>query len=85
MGDDVLKKTGTGNLFIVFGEPDVHIETQPDGKIVAEVRGVDGYNPVKGTKSFSTDDIACWFIDTNYNGEFFFVRHAYFTGGRSAV
>ena len=80
MGDEVLKKTGTGNLFIVFGEPDVHIETQPDGKIVAEVRGVDGYNPVKGTRSFSTDDIACWFIDTNYNGESFFVRHAYFTG-----
>lgn len=80
MGNDVLKKTGTGNLFIVFGEPDVHIDTQRDGKIIAEVRGVDGYNPVKGTKSFSTDDIACWFIDTNYNDEAFFVRHAYFTG-----
>jgi len=28
----------------------------------------------------STDDIACWFMDTDYNGESFFVRHAYFTG-----
>ncbi|MBI4484531.1 MAG: site-specific DNA-methyltransferase, partial [Acidobacteria bacterium] len=32
-------------------------------------------------RSSSTDDIACWFIDTDYNGESFFVRHAYFTGG----
>ena len=31
-------------------------------------------------RSSSPDDIACWFIDTNYNGESFFVRHAYFTG-----
>lgn len=80
MGEDILKKTGTGNLFIVFGEPDVHIEPLSDSKIVVEVRGVDGYNPVKGIRSFSTDDIACWFLDTNYNEESFFVRHAYFTG-----
>ena len=81
MGDEVLKKTGAGNLFMVFGEPDVEIETQPDGKIVVEIKGVDVYDPTTGlVRSNSTDDIACWFIDTNYNGESFFVRHAYFTG-----
>jgi len=46
-----------------------------------EVKGVDVYDPTTGEiRSSATDDIACWFIDTNYNGESFFVRHAYFTG-----
>ena len=81
MGDEVLKKTGTGNLFMVFGEPDLSIDKQPDGKLVVEVRGVDVYDPTTGQiRASSTDDIACWFIDTNYNGESFFVRHAYFCG-----
>jgi adenine-specific DNA-methyltransferase len=81
MGDELLKKTGAGNLFMVFGEPDVEIMRQKDGPIVAEIKGVDVYDPTTGQiRSASTDDIACWFIDTNYNGESFFVRHAYFTG-----
>jgi adenine-specific DNA-methyltransferase len=61
--------------------PDVTIKEQ-DGKIVVELRGLDVYDPTTGEiRSNSTDDIACWFIDTNYNRESFFVRHAYFTGG----
>jgi adenine-specific DNA-methyltransferase len=81
MGDELLKKTGAGNLFMVFGEPDVEITKQKDGQIVAEIKGVDVYDPTTGQiRSASTDDIACWFIDSNYNGESFFVRHAYFTG-----
>jgi adenine-specific DNA-methyltransferase len=81
MGDELLKKTGAGNLFMVFGEPDVEITKQKNGQIVAEIKGVDVYDPTTGQiRSASTDDIACWFIDTNYNGESFFVRHAYFTG-----
>jgi len=81
MGNELLKKTGTGNLFMVFGEPDVEIKKQKDGQIVAEIKGVDVYDPTTGQiRSASTDDIACWFIDTDYNGESFFVRHAYFTG-----
>ncbi|MCL4465881.1 MAG: site-specific DNA-methyltransferase [Chloroflexi bacterium] len=80
MGDELLKKTGAGNLFMVFGEPDVDVRHQ-DGKVVLEIKGVDVYDPTTGQiRSSSTDDIACWFIDTNYNGESFFVRHAYFTG-----
>jgi len=81
MGDELLKKTGSGNLFMVFGEPDIEIEHQDDGKLAVEVKGVDVYDPTTGQiRSNSTDDIACWFIDTNYNDESFFVRHAYFTG-----
>ena len=81
MGDELLKKTGAGNLFMVFGEPDVEIKKQKNGQIIAEIKGVDVYDPTTGQiRSASTDDIACWFIDTNYNGESFFVRHAYFTG-----
>ena len=81
MGDELLKKTGAGNLFMVFGEPDVKINKAKDGKLTVEIRGVDVYDPTTGEiRSSSTDDIACWFIDTDYNGESFFVRHAYFTG-----
>ena len=81
MGDELLKKTGVGNLFMVFGEPDLDIKMNKDGKLIAEIKGVDVYDPTTGEiRSSSTDDIACWFIDTNYNGESFFVRHAYFTG-----
>ena len=81
MGDELLKKTGAGNLFMVFGEPDVDIKKEKDGKITVEIKGVDVYDPTTGQiRNSSTDDIACWFIDTNYNGESFFVRHAYFTG-----
>ena len=119
MGDEMLKKTGAENLFMVFGEPDIEIRRvstdfadDADGKIgkktgekwkasklsapatsssaksassadqyLVEIKGVDVYDPTTGEiRSRSTDDIACWFIDTNYDGESFFVRHAYFTG-----
>jgi adenine-specific DNA-methyltransferase len=82
MGDELLKITGAGNLFMVFGEPDVIINKQKDGKFTVEIKGLDIYDPTTGqVRSNSTDDIACWFIDTDYNGESFFVRHAYFTDG----
>ncbi len=81
MGDEFLKKTGSGNLFMVFGEPDLEVDNTADGKIEVEIKGLDIYDPTTGEiRSNTTDDIACWFIDTNYNGESFFVRHAYFTG-----
>lgn len=81
MGDELLKKTGAGNLFMVFGEPDIEIKKLKDNKISLRIKGLDIYDPTTGQiRSSSTDDIACWFIDTNYNGESFFVRHAYFLG-----
>ncbi len=81
MGDELLKKTGAGNLFMVFGEPDVEISMNTEGYVQVHLNGVDVYDPTTGQiRSSSTDDVACWFIDTDYNGESFFVRHAYFTG-----
>jgi adenine-specific DNA-methyltransferase len=81
MGDELLKKTGTGNLFMVFGEPDIDVRAVGDGQLDVKIRGLDVYDPTTGQlRSSSVDDIAAWFLDTNYDGEAFFVRHAYFTG-----
>ncbi|MCU0465440.1 MAG: site-specific DNA-methyltransferase [Anaerolineae bacterium] len=80
MGKD-LKKDGKGNLFTVFGEPDIETQRQPDGRWAVTLKGVDVYDPNQGSvRSSSTAEIACWFIDTNYDEANFFVRHAYFTG-----
>ncbi len=81
MGDELLKKTGAGNLFMVFGEPDIDLRVD-GGEVTVEVRGLDVYDPTTGeVRPSSTDDIAAWFVDTDYDGRSFFVRHAYFTGG----
>ncbi len=78
-----LKNTGAGNLFIVFGEPDIEWNFDKDGKIVVEVLGVDVFDPKTGdVRASGKDDIAAWFIDTDYNEESFFVRHAYFLGAQ---
>lgn len=80
MADD-LKNTGKGNLFTIFGEPDIDILEQPDGRIAVKVNGVDIYDPNTGeVRSNDVKGIAAWFIDTAYNEESFFVRHAYFLG-----
>jgi len=72
---------GAGNPFMVLGEPDPELRTLPDGKLEVELHGLDVYDPTTGEiRSDTTDEIACWFIDTDYNEESFFVRHAYFTG-----
>ena len=78
---DALKNTGAGNLFVIFGEPDIKIKDAHDGQIQVQIHGVDIFHPQSGeVRSSDPDDIACWFIDTNYNEESFFVRHAYFLG-----
>ncbi len=80
MADD-LKNTGKGNLFVIFGEPDITLITEKDGQIRVKVNGVDVFHPNTGeVRSDGADGIACWFIDTDYNEESFFVRHAYFLG-----
>ena len=80
MADD-LKNTGKGNLFVIFGEPDIEITDVEDGQIQVKIKGVDIFKPQTGeVESAEADDIACWFIDTDYNEESFFVRHAYFLG-----
>ena len=76
-----LKNTGAGNLFVIFGEPDVDILPDGDGRFRVKVNGVDVFHPGTGEiRSDGPEGIACWFIDTDYNEESFFVRHAYFLG-----
>lgn len=80
MADD-LKNTGKGNLFVIFGEPDIEITPVDGDQICVKVNGVDVFDPSSGkVRSDGPDGIACWFIDTDYNEESFFVRHAYFLG-----
>ena len=80
MADD-LKNTGKGNLFVIFGEPDIDILDADDGQIQVKINGVDVFHPQTGeVRSDGADGIACWFVDTDYNEESFFVRHAYFLG-----
>ncbi len=80
MGEE-LKKTGAGNLFTVFGEPDIDVEKTDEGHVVS-IKGIDVYDPTTGeVRSNDTSQIALWMIDTNYNGDSFFVRQCYFTGG----
>ena len=74
-----LKNTGKGNLFVIFGEPDVDVRRNEDDQVVVEVKGIDVFHPQSGeVRSDDTDGIACWFVDSDYNGESFFVRQAYF-------
>ena len=80
MGSE-LKNTGKGNLFVIFGEPDIDITSTKAGKYQVKINGVDVFHPQTGeVRSDGADGIACWFIDTDYNEESFFVRHAYFLG-----
>ena len=85
MADD-LKNTGKGNLFVIFGEPDIELleaegEDAEPGQIQVKVNGVDVFDPSSGeVRSDDADGIACWFVDTDYNEESFFVRQAYFLG-----
>jgi adenine-specific DNA-methyltransferase len=78
-------KAGGGNLFVVFGEPDIALDRDASGQCVVKLLGVDIFDPTTGEVRSSgrvEDDVACWFIDTDYDGDSFFVRHAYFLGGK---
>ncbi len=80
-GQELLKKTGSANLFTVFGEPDLKVTRLKDGQYTVTIRGLDVFDPTTGeVRESSTDDIACWFLDTDYDGQSFFVRQAYFCG-----
>ncbi len=80
MADD-LKNTGKGNLFVIFGEPDIDILDADDDEVRVKINGVDVFHPNTGeVRSDGAEGIACWFIDTDYNEESFFVRQAYFLG-----
>jgi adenine-specific DNA-methyltransferase len=79
-----LQNTNKGNLFVIFGEPDIEIKRLENDHYQVQIRGVDVFHPQTGeVRSSNGDEIACWFLDTNYNHESFFVRHAYFIGASS--
>ncbi|MCZ0941885.1 MAG: site-specific DNA-methyltransferase [Gammaproteobacteria bacterium] len=76
-----LKKTKGGNLFVIFGEPDIEVLPAADDQIQVKINGVDLFDPRSGNvRSSEPEDLACWFIDTDYDMASFFVRHAYFLG-----
>lgn len=76
-----LKNTGKGNLFVIFGEPDIELLQADEGTVQVKINGIDVFDPTTGeVRSDDSSGIACWFIDTDYNQESFFVRHAYFLG-----
>ena len=78
---DELKNTGRGNMFVVFGEPDIDVLDDGGKDIRIKINGVDVFDPNTGdVRSSDTKGIAAWFIDTDYDEESFFVRHAYFLG-----
>ncbi len=82
---DKLKASGVGNLFVVFGEPDIKIHEIADHMLKAEILGMDIFDPTTGEVRSSTgkslmNDVAAWFIDDDYDEESFFVRQAYFVG-----
>jgi adenine-specific DNA-methyltransferase len=80
---DRLKAADQGNLFVVYGEPDIGFRKLGDGRYQVEIKGLDIFNPNTGELTPSgPEDIACWFIDTDYDDASFFVRHAYFLGGK---
>lgn len=88
MSED-LKNNGKGNLFVIFGEPDISLLPETDangretGMLRVKVNGVDVFKPSTGEIcSGEADDIACWFVDTDYDEESFFVRQAYFLGAK---
>ena len=80
MAED-LKNTGKGNLFVIFGEPDIEILNAENEQVQVKIKGVDVFHPQTGeVRSDGPEGIACWFVDTDYNEESFFVRQAYFLG-----
>ena len=72
-----LKNTGKGNLFVIFGEPDITLLPQDDGKLCVKVNGVDVLKPQTGeVTSYGADGIAYGFIGTDCNEESFCLYQA---------
>ena len=76
-----LKKTKGNNLFVIFGEPDIEVLPAENDRIRVRIKGIDLFDPRTGdVRSSEAHDLACWFVDTDYDMASFFVRHAYFLG-----
>ncbi len=81
---DLLKTTRGSQLFTVFGQPDVNVHSSHGKTWVAELRGVDTYDPTTGeVKSSRGRDVAAWFLDHDYDGRTLCVCQAFFPGGEN--
>jgi adenine-specific DNA-methyltransferase len=82
---DLLKTTRASQIFTVFGQPDVRVEEQKDGNCRVELRGVDIYDPLTGeVQSTRGENVAAWFLDTDYDGKTFHICQAFFPGNPDA-
>ncbi len=82
---DLLKTTRASQIFTVFGQPDVRVERKTDGTYVVELRGVDIYDPLTGeVHSTRGENVAAWFLDTDYDGKTFKISQAFFPGDPDA-
>ncbi len=80
---DLSDETGH-EAFVIIGEPDVEISQLPDGRITVEVKGYDTFDPATGNAAAGgPDDVACWMIDTDHDGESFFARRIHFPGAQN--
>jgi len=75
---DLLKTTRASQIFTIFGQPDAAVRHQEDGTYVVELRGVDVYDPLAGEMhSTRWEDVAVWFLDTDYGGKTFHICLAF--------
>jgi adenine-specific DNA-methyltransferase len=82
---DLLKTTRASQIFTVFGQPDVRVQKQRDGTYIVELRGVDIYDPLTGeVHSTRGEDVAAWFLDSDYDGKTFHICQAFFPGDPDA-
>jgi len=82
---DLLKTTRASQIFTVFGQPDVGVQKHKDGTYRVELRGVDIYDPLTGkVHSARGEDVAAWFLDTDYDGMTFHICQAFFPGDADA-
>ena len=76
---DLLKDTSSTQLFTVFGLPRTKLEKVDDGKYTVTMEGVDIYEPVKDAVfSANADQVAAWFVDTDYDESTFCISQAFF-------
>lgn len=68
--------------FVIVGEPDIRIiDDYPGGQIAVEVSGYDTFDPATGNAADGgPDDVACWMLDTDHDGESFYARRIHFPG-----
>jgi len=82
---DLLKTTRASQIFTVYGQPDVKLISQKDDTFIVELLGIDIYDPLTGEVYHSRgEDVAAWFLDTDYDSMTFHICQAFFPGDSKA-